>query len=88
MEKVRSHDGEFSPMDAKEVLLNLISSKLQFQAINEFTSENFRQRLSELRLARGKITAYIEKARKEGSFLTIQSSITFSCIEGKKIDRI
>lgn len=96
MENVRLIDGEFTPMDAKEVLLNLISSKIQFHTISDFSSgirtgipdKNSRERLSELRMAREKIIAYIEKAEKEGLLINIQSSITLSCTEGKKEDRI
>ncbi len=96
MEKVKLIDGEFTPLDAKEVLLNMISSKIQFHTINDFSSDirtgspdkKSRERLSELRSAREQIMAFLEKAEKEGLLVNIQSSITLSCAEEKKVDQI
>lgn len=96
MEKVKLIDGEFTPVDAKEILLNMISSKIQFHSINDFSSDirtgrpdtKSRERLAELRKAREKVTDFIKKAEKEGLLINIQSSITLSCSEEKKLDQL
>lgn len=96
MEKVKLIEGEFTPTEAKEILLNMISSKIQFHTINDFSSDirtgrpdtKSRERLAELRRAKEKITNFIKKAEKEGLLIDIQSSITLSCREEKKLDQL
>ena len=93
MEHIKLIDGEFDPLEAKEILLNMISNKIQFHSIRDFSSDirtgtpdkNSRKRLSELREAREQIIAFLEKAKKEGWSVNIQSSVNISCIKGEQV---
>lgn len=86
MEKVKLIQGKFSAEEAREILLNMIGSKVQFHTIKDFSSEiregspdfNSRERLSELRKAKDKVIALLEKAEKENMEVNIESSIQIS----------
>lgn len=92
MENLKLIDGKFNPIDAKEILLNMISSKIQFHTVKDFSSGirkgepelNSRERIEELRETKAKIISLMEKAERENLEVDIFSSITISCTAEKK----
>lgn len=86
METTKLIKGSFSPIDAKEILLNMVDSKINFHKIKSLSSlvrwnhpsQQSEQRINELKEAKEQILALIEKAEKEGCTLRIDSTINLS----------
>ncbi len=86
MKDLKLIDGKFSPNEAKEILLNIISSKIQFHTIKDFSSEirtgepeyKSRQRINELQKTRDRILTIIEEAEKSNSMIELVSPIQIS----------
>lgn len=86
MENLKLIDGNFSPREAKEILLSLISSKIQFHTVKDFGSEirtgvpefKSRDRINDLREAKQKIITLMEEADKQNMEVEIYSTITIS----------
>lgn len=93
MNDLKLIDGKFNPDEAKEILLNLISSKIQFHTIKDFSSEigigepdiRSRKRIAELRTIKEEILSLIEKTEKENLLLEVKSTITISCSPKEQI---
>lgn len=91
METTKLIKGSFSPIDAKDILLNMVDSKINFHKIKSLSSlvrwnqpsQKSEQRIKELKEAKEQILALIEKAEKEGCSLKIESTINLS-LEAKK----
>lgn len=91
MDNVKLIDGKFSPMEAKEILLYMISSKIQFHTIKDFSSEirtgepemRSRERIDELRETKKKIITLLAEAEKNNMIVELQSSVTISCTSGQ-----
>lgn len=96
MKNFKLIDGAFSPADAREILQNMIISKIQFHNNRDFSSEirmgssdkSSRTRINELRETREKIISFLKKAEKEGSTVYINSSITLSCSKGEQAEKL
>ncbi|WP_029038803.1 hypothetical protein [Salinimicrobium xinjiangense] len=90
MKNLKLIDGTFSPADARDILLNMIGSKIQFHNNRDFSSEirigssdkSSRVRLAELRETREQIISFLENAEREGSTVIINSSVSLSCSTG------
>lgn len=86
IEEVKLIEGEFDPIEAKELLLNIIGSKIQFHTTRNFSSEiclgksdkKSVEKLISLREARQKIVDLLEEASKNDLMVDIQSSINIS----------
>lgn len=96
MENVKLIDGKFSPTEAKEILLNMISNKIQFHTIKDFSSEirtgepemKSRERIKDLREAKKKIIALLEAAEKDNLVVEVLSSVTISCTGRKQEEKV
>ena len=88
-EKVQLITGSFPPMEAKELLLNLFGSEIQFYTIKNFSSEvctgkpdrDSQEKVLKLRGTREKISNLLEEANAKNLLVEIQSSIVISCRE-------
>ncbi|WP_431125208.1 hypothetical protein [Flagellimonas flava] len=76
-------DGQFSPLEAADILLSLLNDKIKFHSVQMLnamdpSSEiyvNSEKRIKKLRETKQEITELILKARKEGQHLKIYSTI-------------
>lgn len=83
--------GSFDSSEAKEILLNMIDSKINFHKIKSLSSlvrcnqpnKGSEQRIKELKEAKEEILALIIKAEKKGCSLRIESTINLS-LEAKE----
>ncbi|OLY93942.1 hypothetical protein SAMN05444008_1252 [Cnuella takakiae] len=84
-------DGTFTPADAKEVLLSLISSKIQFNQMAAFSLQERQnadvthhyQRVAELRTVKDAVLDIINLAAAEGYELNITGDFSISLVPGK-----
>ncbi|MDT0688797.1 hypothetical protein RM549_03325 [Salegentibacter sp. F188] len=96
MENVKFIDGQFTPTEAKEILLNMISSKIQFHRIKEFSSEirdgkpaiNSQQRIKELQEAREKIITLMKDAENQNQMIDLQSTVNISYTAKNEVEKI
>ena len=94
METTKLIKGSFSPIDAKDLLLNMVDSKINFHKIKSLSSlvqcnqpnKESEQRIKELKEAKEQILAIIEKAEKDGRSLRIESTINLS-LEAKEQEK-
>tara|TARA_R110002072_G_scaffold151503_3_gene300878 strand:+ start:7796 stop:8068 length:273 start_codon:yes stop_codon:yes gene_type:complete len=83
MEKLKLIEGKFNSEEAKEILLSLINSKIQFHTINEFSLQErtgesksaSTERIKELLETKKLILSIIEKSKKENLLLDIHSTL-------------
>lgn len=83
MEKLKLIEGKFSPMDAKELLLNLIGSKIQFHTNKNFSTEichgvpdtNSMEKIISLRSTRERMIVLLEEAQSDDLSIEIKSSV-------------
>ena len=83
IQSVKFIKGVFSPDEAKEVLLNLITHKINFHSLKNFSSEErfgksiegSQKRIAELRESKEKIVNLVEFAIKENKNIDIVSTI-------------
>ncbi|MDB5276406.1 MAG: hypothetical protein JWR61_1361 [Ferruginibacter sp.] len=84
-------EGEFTPQDAKEVLINLYSSKLNFHVMKNFSSnerlgkddETSTKRIPELKKSMLQITEIIEQAEKKKKKLIITAVVSIEVTNSK-----
>ncbi|MGD1944742.1 MAG: hypothetical protein ACFB0A_00390 [Croceivirga sp.] len=84
-------DGEFTPVEAADVLLSLVAYKIKFhnlQLLNlelnpGISKEQSKRRIAELKQAKHRITKMIIDARNSGASLEINSNICINLIDGK-----
>lgn len=96
MDNLKLIDGEFSPMEAKEILLHIISSKIQFHSIKDFSSEirtgepemKSQERIEELRETKKKTIALLEEAERENLIVVVQSSVSISYTAPKQVEKV
>ncbi len=82
-EPIKLIEGNFSPEDAKEVLLELINHKINFHSLKNFSSEErfgqaiegSKKRIDYLKKAKEKIVKIIDTAKHTNSHLRLESSI-------------
>lgn len=92
MESLKLIDGKYNSEEAKEILMNLISSKISFHTIKDFSSQErtgmsepgSMERIQELQKTKGQIIKIIEKAREENLLLEIHSSVKISFTKNSK----
>lgn len=92
MESLKLIDGKFNAEEAKEILMNLISSKIHFHAMKDFSTQErtgesvpaSMERIKELQKTKEQIISIINKARKENIILEIHSSVNISYTEKKQ----
>ncbi|MCY2688453.1 hypothetical protein [Salinimicrobium sp. TH3] len=96
MKNLKLIDGTFSPAEARDILLNMIGSKIHFHNKRDFSSKirigssdrSSRVRLDELRETREHIISFLEKAEREGSTVSIKSSIILSCSTEEQAEKL
>lgn len=82
-------EGEFTPAEAKEILLNLFGHKIQFHNLKCFANEEItgkKDRHSEMKVKklnamRDELIDLIEKSRKDDKKLTINSVIKIQAVD-------
>lgn len=82
-QSIKFINGTFNPDDAKEVLLNLITHKINFHSLKNFSSEErfgksiegSQKRIAELRESKEKIVSLVEFAIKENKNIDVVSTI-------------
>jgi hypothetical protein len=75
--------GTFNPDEAKEVLLNLLTHKINFHSLKNFSSEErfgksiegSQKRIAELQESKEKIVSLVEFAIKENKNIDVVSTI-------------
>ncbi|WMN12965.1 hypothetical protein QYS49_35125 [Marivirga salinae] len=80
--------GEYSAEEAKEIISNFITQKINFHNMRNFRSqvryekpdENSLKRIEELKESRKSIMELINTAKEEGKMLKIDSTITIELI--------
>ncbi len=88
MEQVKLIEGRFASVEAKELLLNIIGSKIQFHTTKNFSTEictgepneNSLAKIGALRESRLKVIKLLEEAQADDLLVEIHSSISISCI--------
>lgn len=83
-------------MEAKEILLHIISSKIQFHSIKDFSSEirtgepemKSQERIEELRETKKKTIALLEEAERENLIVVVQSSVSISYTAPKQVEKV
>ncbi len=83
-------DGEFLPNDAQEILMNILTSKLNFHKLKNFSSnerygfndEIAQKRIPELTSDIAKLKELLKEARATNVILKISSEITISSFIG------
>jgi len=82
-------EGNFSPVEAKEILMNIFSTKINFHKIKNFSSqerygiddETAQKRILELILSVEKIKQVIAEAKESNRNLVITSQINIELAE-------
>ena len=85
-------EGEFTPQDAKEVLINLYTSKINFHLMKNFSfSERFgkddetaNKRIPELKNSMAIISAIVEKAIDKQKTLIITATVNIKFADKRK----
>jgi histidinol phosphatase-like PHP family hydrolase len=80
--------GEYSAVEAKEIVSNLISQKINFHNLRDFSyrerfgnaDENSLKRIVELKESRKSMLEIIDVAKEEGKAVKINSNITIELI--------
>lgn len=80
--------GEYSAVEAREIVSNLISQKINFHNLRDFSSqerhgksdENSLKRIEELKESRKSMLEIINMAKEEGKTVKINSNITIELI--------
>lgn len=93
-EKVQLIEGNFTPAEAKELLLNLIGSKIQFHTSKNFSTEictgqpdrKSVEKIVSLRKTRERVAELLENARSKNLTVEIESSITISWTEKTELE--
>ena len=88
-EKLSFIEGIFDPKDAEEILISILSSKIQFHQMRTFSSlerfgkedENSLNRISELKKSINKLHQLITKAEQSNKQLVITSHINIQIKE-------
>ncbi|PTB97565.1 hypothetical protein C9994_02460 [Marivirga lumbricoides] len=95
MDKIEIIKGTYSPEEAKEILFNIINSKLDFHNMKNVSSQirynqpeaSSEKRIEELNNSFKKIQQVIAKAAEDNQNLTIHSSIELT-LSSSKADNI
>jgi len=85
-------EGEFTPLDAKEILISLYSSKLNFHQMKDFSStERFgkkdelaTKRIPELKESMAVISAIVEEATNKKKKLIVTAAVNIEFAATKK----
>lgn len=78
--------GEYSPQEAREILYNLLSSKIEFHSKKDFSSQDrfgkpnldSRKRIEELREAKEEMLVLMQEALAENKRIKISSEVFIS----------
>ncbi len=88
-EKIKVIDGNFTYDEAKEILMNLISSKINFHNIKNFSSQEWfgkeddvaQKRIPELKEEMEKLQVILSEAKKNNKRLIVSSEINITLID-------
>jgi hypothetical protein len=83
LQKLKLIEGQFSPKDSREILMNIFSSKIQFHQLKNFGSQERLgkedkmaiTRIEQLQESIEKLLKVIDLAEKEGKQLDIKSEV-------------
>lgn len=78
--------GEYSPEEAREILYSMLSSKIEFHAKKDFSSQerfgkpnlDSRKRMEELQAAKEEMLALMREAHRENRRIKISSEVVIS----------
>lgn len=93
-EKVKLIDGKFTPVEAKELLLNVIGSKIRFHTTKSFSDQirsgeqekKSLEKIISLRGTRERIVHLLGEAEENGFLVEIESTISISCIDRSEVE--
>lgn len=91
METIKLIDGQFTPEEAKEVLLDIIAKKINFHNLKNLSSQirynhpdqASQERIKELEKAKAQVLALVQEARSEQSSMVIEATIHIG-LEGRE----
>jgi hypothetical protein len=83
METIKLIDGQFTPEEAKDVLLEIIAKKINFHKLKNFTSQvrydqpdaESEERIKELQEAKEEFLALVQEAKRERRSLVIEATV-------------
>ncbi len=87
--EIKFINGEFSQEDARELLLNIISKKIQFHSVDSLSlweknateDSGSKKRLTELQNARNEILQFITNPSQEAKTIKIKSIIVIEALD-------
>lgn len=87
--EIKFINGEFSQEDARELLLNIISKKIQFHSVDSLSlweknateDSGSKKRLTELQNARNEILQFITNPSQEAKTIKIKSIIEIEALD-------
>ena len=87
--EIKFINGEFTPEDAKELLLNVIAKKMQFHSVdshslwekNAAEDNGSKKRLNELKMAREEILLLLTNDSLNGKKINIHSTIEIEVLD-------
>ncbi|MEM1260624.1 MAG: hypothetical protein AAGH81_19015 [Bacteroidota bacterium] len=90
-EEIQLIEGTFSPIEAADVLLSLVTYKIKFHNLqllgmdekNGVSKEQSERRIAELKEAKSRITEIIMEARNRGTSIEIKSNINITLVPPK-----
>lgn len=96
MENVTLIDGQFTPAEAKETLINMMSSMIQFHINKNFISEyrtgkseiKSLERIAELREAKDNLLTLIKEAETNNLMIDLQSSVSIACLAENQVEKV
>ena len=85
-QQIKFIQGKFDPEDAKEILTHLVSHKIHFHTMKNFSSlerfgvevEGSQKRIAQLKEAREQIASIIQHAADNNYVLNVESTINIS----------
>lgn len=88
VQKFKFIDGNFSPLESREILKNVFTGKIQFHQIKNFSSqerygkddEHSLHRIVELKASIADILSFLETAQKEGRQIELKSEIEITIL--------
>jgi uncharacterized membrane protein YhiD involved in acid resistance len=96
MESIKLIDGQFTPEEANEILLDIITRKINFHKLKNLTSQvHYNQpnkesevRLIELQEAKAQILALFKEAKEEHKDLLVEATLHLSIKDKKHTEEL
>lgn len=96
MNNVNLIKGTFTPAEAKETLVNMVSSMIQFHINKNFISEyrtgnseiRSLERIAELQETKENLLALLKEAEKNNFMIDLQSSVSIASTAKNQVEKI